>query len=230
MYSRTHTLSHANTFIYTKTLSRTHTHTHTHALSLIDTHTHPHLYTHSHTHTLTHTLTHIHTHYLSHAHTRAPVCLCLHVCGCSHACVQICACVHVCVCACVRVCVCVCTCIQWKKIKSWESKKFKTQYFDARYRQNPRHHFLCRAGSLTGDSPIVSCEKECSGTRDEGIYEPIRLRRLFVVDSRLLVLARIKTPKKKIIQNTRKCFLGHATNLLHTIKFIPNSEMLFPYA
>ena len=28
-----------------------------------------------------------------------------------------------------------------------------------------------RAGSLTGNSPIVSCEKKCLGASDEGIYE-----------------------------------------------------------
>jgi len=27
------------------------------------------------------------------------------------------------------------------------------------------------AGSLTGNSPIVSCEKECLGASDESIYE-----------------------------------------------------------
>jgi len=52
---------------------------------------------------------------------------------------------------------------------------------------------------LTGNSPIVSCEKECSDARDEGIYEWIRLRRLFVVSSRHLVLARKQT--LKILEN-----------------------------
>ena len=28
-----------------------------------------------------------------------------------------------------------------------------------------------RAGSLTGNSPFVSCEKECLGASDESIYE-----------------------------------------------------------
>jgi len=31
--------------------------------------------------------------------------------------------------------------------------------------------FYGRAGSLTGNSPIVSCEKECLGASDESIYE-----------------------------------------------------------
>jgi len=52
-----------------------------------------------------------------------------------------------------------------------------------------------RAGSLTGKSPIVSCEKECLGASDESIYEWVRVSRLFVANSRHLVLARIKTPK-----------------------------------
>ena len=64
-------------------------------------------------------------------------------------------------------------------------------------------HCLSLRQSLTGNSPIVSCEKECSGAKDEGIYEWIRLRRLFVVSSRHLVLARKQTLKKsyKILKN-----------------------------
>ena len=41
----------------------------------------------------------------------------------------------------------------------------------------------------------MSYEKECLGASDEGIYEQVRVRRLFVANSRHLVLARIKTPK-----------------------------------
>ena len=80
---------------------------------------------------------------------------------------------------------------------------FKTQYLYTRHSWNTRHHFLCPAWSLTGNSPFVSCEKERSGARDEGIYQWVRVRILFVVNSRLLVLARMKTPKKShnILEN-----------------------------
>jgi len=50
---------------------------------------------------------------------------------------------------------------------------------------------------------ILSCEKECSGSNDEDIYEWEQVRRLFVVNSRHLVLARIQTPQKwTILENT----------------------------
>ena len=55
----------------------------------------------------------------------------------------------------------------------------------------------------------MSCEKECLGASDESIYERVRVRRLFVANSRQLVLARIKTPKNsyKIPERAVSCTL-----------------------
>jgi len=66
-----------------------------------------------------------------------------------------------------------------------------------------------RAGSLTGNSPIVSCEKKCSGASDESIYEFVQVRRLFVANSRHLLIARIKTPNNshKIPKSAVSCTL-----------------------
>jgi len=118
-----------------------------------------------------------------------------------------------CVCVCVRVCVCVC--VKWIKSKSWCSRSniFKTQYLYSRYRRNPRHHFLCRAGSLTGNSQIVSCKEESSGARDEGIYEWVRVRTRILCCQLQTPCFSENTSTKKIIQNTWKCCLQHATNV-----------------
>ena len=92
-------------------------------------------------------------------------------------------CVDLCadLCVCVRVCACVCASVKCKRSKSWQSRSniFKAQYLYTRYVSNPRHHFFCRAESLAGNSPVDFFEKECSGARDEGIYESVRVRRLF---------------------------------------------------
>ena len=116
-----------------------------------------------------------------------------------------------CVCVCVRVC----ACVHWKKLNPGNPdpifSKHSILILDTGETQDIIS-FDGRAGSLTGNSPIVSCEKKCLGVNDESIYEWVRVRRLFVANSRHLVLARIITPKK-LIQNTRKCCLLHATNV-----------------
>jgi len=70
---------------------------------------------------------------------------------------------------------------------------------------------------------ILSCEKECSGANDEGIYEWERVRRLFVVNSRHLVLARIQTPQKltileKFARAWLKCCHRHANVKFSTLR------------
>ena len=87
-----------------------------------------------------------------------------------------------------------------------------------------------RAGSLTGNSPIVSCEKECLGASDEGIYEWTWVRRLFFANSRHLVLARIKTPKNsyKTPESAVSCTLQMAgfriSKSLRAFFYAPNQE------
>jgi len=77
---------------------------------------------------------------------------------------------------------------------------------------NPRHHFLCWAGSLTGNSTLVLFEKKCwgLGARGKDIHEWVRVRRLFDVNSRNSE----NTNTKKIKQNTRKCSFRRATNVM----------------
>jgi len=169
---------------------------------------HTHLYTHSNTHTLTHTLTHIHTHYLSHAHTRTPMCLCLRVCGCSHAFVRI----YVRICACVYVCVrvCVFACVQW--LNGSPDPTFS------------KHSIFILDTGETQDIIYIPGQGHwleftyC--VLREGVFRCARRGYLWVCTSEEIFCCQLQAPcfsentnTPKIIQNTRKCCLGHATNV-----------------
>jgi len=103
------------------------------------------------------------------------------------------------VCRSVRMCVCAC-------VRAYNERKLNPGSPDSK---NSQHSIFildtgetqdivsfCRAGSLTRNSPNMFCEKKCAGARDEDIYELLRIRRLFAVNSRRIALARLKTPKK----------------------------------
>jgi len=81
--------------------------------------------------------------------------------------VRICACVYVCMRACVRA-------YHARRVNSGSPdpifSKHSILILDAGETQD-FVSFDGRAGSLTGNSPIVSCEKECLKPSDESIYE-----------------------------------------------------------
>jgi len=84
-----------------------------------------------------------------------------------------------------------------------------------------RSHEWDNVRGLTGSSPIVSCAKECLGASDLGIYEWDRVE---------IVCCQLQTPcfsenknPKKLIQNTLKCCLRHATNVRFSCFFAPDA-------
>jgi len=84
-----------------------------------------------------------------------------------------------------------------------------------------RSHEWDNVRGLTGSSPIVSCAKECLGASDLGIYEWDRVE---------IVCCQLQTPcfsenknPKKLIQNTLKCCLRHATNVWFSCFFAPDA-------
>jgi len=131
--------------------------------------------------TFTHSRTYTHTISLPHTRARRCVFVCVYVDVVMHVCRF----KRVCMCACVRA-------YNERKLNPGspdpKNSKHKISSY-AWHRRNPRHGFLCRAGSLTRNSPNVSCEKECSCARDEGIYEWVRVERLFVLNSRHIIFS-----------------------------------------
>jgi len=82
------------------------------------------------------------------------------------------------VCGFVRVCTFACVRervrdMQEKSILVVQIQYFENEVFLYSIQAKPKTSifFDGRAGSLTGNSPIMSCEKECSGASDEGIYD-----------------------------------------------------------
>ena len=77
-------------------------------------------------------------------------------------------------CVCVRVHACVCACVHARKVNPGSPDPTFSEHsifiLDAGETQDIIS-FDGRAGSLTWNSPIVSCEKECLGASDESIYE-----------------------------------------------------------
>ena len=69
---------------------------------------------------------------------------------------------------CVNMCVCLCereTQKEKERHTKWERERGGER---GGYRRNPRYYFFDGwAGSMTVNSPNVSCKKECSGARDE---------------------------------------------------------------
>ena len=115
---------------------------------------------------------------------------------------------HLCgfMCGFVRVCMCACVfaCLRaYNDRMGVQIQHFQNTVFLYSIQAKPKTSFTFLGRVTDWNSPIVSCEKECSGARDGGIYECVPVRRFFVVNSRHLVLARIQTPQKsyKILEN-----------------------------
>jgi len=89
----------------------------------------------------------------------------MHVCG------FVCGFVRVCMCACVYVCV---RTIKENKILGVQIQYFQNTAFSYSIQVKPKKSFPLPGRALTGNSPIVSCEKECSGVRDEGRSVQVR--------------------------------------------------------
>ena len=122
--------------------------------------------------TPSHTHSRTYTHTISLTHTRArhrPVCLCLRVCECSHTCMRIC----VQICACVYACVCACVCMynEWKVNPGSPDPLFSKHSIYIFDTGETQEIISCAGRQWLEIHHIVSCGKECSGARDEGIYE-----------------------------------------------------------
>ena len=77
-------------------------------------------------------------------------------------------------CVCVRVHACVCACVHARKVNPGSPDPIFSEHSISILNAGVSQDIISfdgRAGSLTGNSPIVSCEKECLGASNEGIYE-----------------------------------------------------------
>ena len=75
---------------------------------------------------------------------------------------------------CVRVYACVCACVTSTKVNPGSPDPIFSKHSILILNTGETQDIISfdrRAGSLTGNSPSVSCEKECLGAGDGGIYE-----------------------------------------------------------